>query len=50
MSGVLCPTYQPKLDTVHNPLNGEACDEDENGQEHQAQVEAAGLHVGFTHL
>ena len=28
------PTYQPKLDTVRDPLDGEAGDEDEDGQEH----------------
>ena len=33
-----CPTYQTKLNTVHDPLDGEAGDEDEDGQEHQAQV------------
>ena len=45
-----CPTYQTKLNTVHDPLDGEAGDEDEDGQEHQAQVEAAGLHFEFSHL
>ena len=44
-----CATHQPKLHAVDDPLDGEAGHEDENGEEHQAQVKAAGLQAGFSH-
>ena len=42
-------TDQTELDTVEDPLDGEACQEDHTGEEHQAHVEAACLDPCLTH-
>ena len=48
MSGEI--TYQTELDAVEDPLDGEAGQEDHTGEEDQADVEAARLGPGLTHL
>ena len=42
-------TDQTELDAVEDPLDGEACQEDHTGEEHQADVEAACLDPCLTH-
>ena len=42
-------TDQTELDAVEDPLDGEACQEDHAGEEHQADVEAACLDPSLTH-
>ena len=45
----LFSTYQSKLNAGHDPLDGKAGDEDEDGQDHQAQVQADGLQAWPSH-
>ena len=47
MSGEI--TYQTELDAVEDPLNGEAGEQDDPGQEYQAEIQAAALQSGTAH-
>lgn len=42
--------HQTELDAVEDPLDGEARQEDHTGEEDQADVEAACLDPGLTHV
>ena len=46
----LFSTYQSKLNAGHDPLDGKAGDEDQDGQDNQAQVQAASLQACTSHF
>ena len=42
-------THQTELDTVEDPLDGEAGQENERGEKYQTEIETAGLQGGTSH-
>ena len=42
-------TYETELDTVEDPLNGEAGEENETGEKYQTEIQAAGLQGCASH-